>query len=98
MSQPDKYFEGMQLDVKQLQAKATERAEEFQRLCYVVFHEFPEGAKLWERLRDMYLMNSQVDPRSNNASECSLWWDGFKSSLLGLYNHGLAHIKRVNGV
>lgn len=84
--------------LQERQQQASLKAAEFQRLCHSVFHEYADGKRLWEMWRDMYLMENQVDPTGSNSSNLSLWWDGFKSCGLGFYNHGLMHIKRVNGV
>lgn len=75
-----------------------EKSKEFQRLCYSTFHNYADGQKLWEMLKEMYLMQQHVDPAAPNANNLAIWWDGFKSSLLGLYNMGLAHKKRINEV
>lgn len=84
--------------IKERQAAASAKASEFQRLCYSTFHEYPDGKKLWEMWRDMYLMENQLDPTQTNSSNLAVWWDGFKACGLGFYNHGMAHIKRTNGV
>lgn len=106
-SQPDKpdlsgnpflKIEDPRADVGARESQAIELASEFQRLCYSVFHEYADGKKLWEKFHDMYLMQSQINPAVPNAGEMAVWWDGFKQCMIGLYNHGQAHIKRVNGV
>ncbi len=84
-------------DASGAQEKASLKATEFGRLCYSVFHEYEDGKRLWEFLKENYLMQQQVDPTQDNAQQLSLWWDGFKASLLGMYNMGLMHIKKTNG-
>jgi len=79
------------------QQEATLKALEFHRLCYSTFHVFEDGKKLWEFIKDVYLMQQHVDPTQSNAKDLALWWDGFKSGLLGLHNMGLMHIKKANG-
>lgn len=91
-------IEDPRADVKAVESKAQQLSAEFQRLCYSVFHEYADGKKLWERFHDLYLLRSQVNPAAPNAGEMAIWWDGFKECMIGMYNHGLAHIKRVNGV
>lgn len=87
-------------DVKQSESntKATEKAKEFQRLCYSVFHEYADGKRLWEMLTEMYFMQQQLDPTGPNADKLALWWDGFKSALLGMHNMGAMHQRRISGV
>lgn len=85
-------------DTKVKESEAQILAAEFQRLCYSVFHEYGDGQKLWEKFHDMYLLQSQVNPAAGNAGEMAIWWDGFKQCMIGMYQHGLAHIKRTNGV
>lgn len=85
-------------DSKVKESEAAALAAEFQRLCYSVFHEYADGKRLWEKFHDMYLLSSQVNPAAQNAGEMAIWWDGFKNCMIGMYNHGKAHIKRTNGV
>jgi hypothetical protein len=85
-------------EVKQSESKMQEEAKEFQRLCYSVFHEYADGKRLWEKLSSMYFMQQNLDPSQTNARNLSLWWDGFKAALLGMYNMGLMHQKRISGV
>lgn len=73
-------------------------AKELQRLCYSVWHTYPDGQRLWEKLLQMYIMNNQVDPTTQSAGTMAIWWDGFRSALLGMYNMGTLHLKRTNGV
>lgn len=81
-----------------MQQAAQDKALEFGRLCYSVFHQYEDGKRLWAFLTETYLLQQQVDPTLANAPHLTLWWDGFKSALLGMYNTGELYIKRVNGV
>lgn len=84
--------------VNQNQEQAIEKAKEFQRLCHSIWHVNADGKALFEMLKDMYLMQQQIDPSQPNANNLALWWDGFKANILGQYNMGLAHHRRTTGV
>jgi len=85
-------------DVQKQQAEAQTKVNEIERLCYSVFHQYEDGKRLWEFLHDTYLMRQHIDVNCGNAQNVAIWWDGFKAALLSLYNTGLTHIKKTNGV
>ncbi len=82
--------------VNNRQKDAQDYEREFERLCWSVWHQSVDGKELYERLKQRFLLQTQINPMSPTASSEAIWWDGFRSGLIGLYNLGTNHIKRVN--
>ena len=83
-------------DVEKQTQHAAEYEKEFERLCWSVWHQSPDGKALYERLKERYLLRTQINPLSQTAATEAIWWDGFKSAISGLYYLGRQHILRVN--
>ncbi len=82
-------------DVK-AQQEATKKAEvELQRLCYETFHAFPEGKKLYEFLRDKYLLQACFVPNDPQAHQLAMYWEGFKEAIRGIHQLGAVHAARI---
>ncbi len=80
---------------KQKQEETDKAAIELQRLCYETFHTFPDGKRLYEWLRDKYLLGSCYSPVDNNANELALYWEGFRECIRGIHALGEMHRKRI---
>ena len=83
-------------DIKKQHQPAHEYEEEFERLCWAVLHQSADGKALYERLKERYLLQTQINPMSPTAANEALWWDGFKCAITGLHALGSKHIHRVN--
>ena len=72
-------------------------AIEFQRLCFEVFHMNADGKKLYELIKERYIIRGLFSPTHDNATSLALYYEGFKEAFRGLWNQGLVHLKRING-
>ena len=68
---------------------------EIQRLCYETFHAFPDGKRLYEFLRDKYLMSACFNPNDPKAEQLAMYWEGFRECIRGIYQLGNIHAKRI---
>lgn len=78
------------------QDKIRAEGHELQALCYDLFHVNPEGKKLYEILKNKYIIPAQYAPTHPHAANLALYWEGFKEAIRGLYDQGMVHIKRMN--
>ena len=87
-------FEG----VKHKQDEAQQANIEFQRLCYETFIAFPDGKRLYEHMRDHYLLKAVYSPADPQSKELALFWEGFRECIRGMHLSGKVHEKRITKV
>lgn len=81
---------------KKQQQDVQKEAIEFQRLCFEVFHMSKDGKALYEHIEQKFLLQSLFAPSHPQAANLSLYWEGFKEALRGLWAQGNMHKKRIN--
>lgn len=69
---------------------------EFQRLCFEIFHMSDDGKKLYEMIKEMYIIPARYAPSDPVAPTLAIYWEGFKEAMRGLWNQGKVHKDRVN--
>ena len=87
---PDPYS-----DQKRAKEEADLHLIEFQRLCYEVFLCSADGKALVEKLKERYLIASQLDLNHPNAQYVAIWWDGFREAIRKLIGNGHIHHERI---
>lgn len=72
------------------------RTQIFERLCYEVLVENPDGARLYEMLKEQFLLSSGFNVSHPNASQLALYWEGMREVVRGLGVSAIKHQKRMN--
>ncbi len=89
----DDVFKDQRKQLKDVEKEAIE----FQRLCFETFHMNKDGLALYEIIKERYLFRALFAPTMPNPSELSLYYEGFKEALRGLWTQGDIHRRRING-
>lgn len=90
-------FKDYQKSLEEL-AKLDPTIHEFSRICYELFYMNQDGKKLWEILKDRYLLQSLVNPTLPGADLNAIYWTGF-TDLIKLFNQqALQHKQRINSL
>jgi len=71
---------------------------ELERLCYEVFHINPDGMKLFEILKERFVVPALFSVADPNATNFAIYWEGFKEGIRGPWSLGLNHKNRIAGV
>ena len=68
---------------------------ELQRLCYEVFQVSDNGKKLYEIIREKFIIPARFSPTDPSSADLALYWEGFKEAMRGLWDQGCMHKKRI---
>lgn len=55
-----------------------------------------DGKKLWEKIKEQFLLPALFHPNNPNAPHLSVYFDGYREALRMLYNSATNHHQYIN--